>query len=207
MAKNATTVVELLMGLGGRATSGGCVQMQAYLNSLDWCICNLRAWDDWRRSAEVLGNVKPGVRRVQAGYSNGGSMVSKVAGFGFPIDLCFGFDPTIWLPPKEFGVNVGVVYNLNNWGPSFVGHATYSRSAVAAKLPLTNQKIFMLHGSVDKSSANQQTFYGQVRRINNQAVWTNRAPAANGADTIVPVPGSFATAGSLAGESRQETGG
>ena len=207
MAKNATTVVELLMGLGGRATSGGCVQMQAYLNSLDWCICNLRAWDDWRRSAEVLGNVKPGVHRVQAGYSNGGSMVSKVAGFGFPIDLCFGFDPTIWLPPKSFGVNVGVVYNLNNWGPSFVGHAAYSRDQAAASLPLTNQKIFMLHGSVDKTVSNQQAFYSQIKRINNTAVWTKQATAWTGEAAIVPVPGSLATGASLATEFRPESGG
>ena len=207
MAKNATMVVELLMGLGGRATSGGCVQMQAHLNTLDWCICNLRAWDDWRRSAEVLGNVKPGVHRCIAGYSNGGSMVSKVAGFGFPIDLAFGFDPTIWLPPKEFNVNVGVVYNLNNWGLSFVGHARYSRTPNAASLPLTNQKIVMLHGSVDKATANQQTFYRQLGMANQRAVWTTKAPAWTGESAIVPVPGSMATGGSLATEFRPESGG
>lgn len=207
MAKEATMVVELLMGLGGRATSGGCVQMQAYLNSLHWCICNLRSWDDWRRSAEVLGNVKAGVHRCIAGYSNGGSMVSKVAGFGFPIDLAFGFDPTIWLPPKSFNTNVGVVYNLNNWGPSFVGHARYSRDQAAASLPITNQKIFMLHGSVDKSSANQQTFYAQVSRVNNLPVWSRKATAWTGEEAIVPVPGSLATGGSLANEFHPEVGG
>lgn len=201
MAKQATTVVELLMGLGGQFASQGCVQMFNYLNTLPWCICNIRAWDDWRRSAEVLGNVKPGVHRVIAGYSNGGSMVSKVAGFGFPIDLAFGFDPTIWLPPKEFNVNVGVVYNLHNLGPSFVGHARYRRASSAASLPITNQNIFMLHGNVDKAPANQQKFYSQVGQINQRAVWTRKATAYNGEEAIVPVPGSLAT------EFRPETGG
>lgn len=151
---------EFLMGLGGRLTSSGVVQMYTDALRRPNVTANLREWDQWQDSVQTISELPKHSKVAVLGYSNGACTATDIAFEDFQVDLLVGFDRTIWLPARPLGGNVKRAICLWNVNPfsSFppVGHGTYSMAQGVPASRLTTRRITDFHINVDKNPANQK---------------------------------------------------
>lgn len=165
--------VEMLMGLGGHATSSGIDDLAKLIQALNdknnYVIVEVRAWDDWKNAGAILK--ASGNKKVIIGYSNGGSEVTGISDMAFPIDLLISLDPTIWIncSPLHDNVKEAICFHNANWLSSIppVGHNTLTTASdwKPLKQKLTIIDIYDLHMNVDKDKKIQDTCLSAIEKL------------------------------------------
>lgn len=158
-----TCHVELLEGLGGDVTSPGVITMANRINTWPGLKAIVSNWSDWQAAAARLSALAPTDKACIVGYSNGGSLATYVTAQGMRIDLLFGLDATIWIPPKAIPASVAKAICFWNVNPFSslppVGHARYTLADGNNKTKLLTRKIYNSHMTVDTDPKIQDAVY------------------------------------------------
>lgn len=117
--------VYVMMGQGGRFTSGGIVNLAARIDQLKGTRVSVHPWDPYTDVVDDINKLLVGTKIAIVGYSLGANATTWIA-TAVPkrkIDLIVCYDPSKWsiVTPAPKNVAKGILYHNNGW--DILGHA------------------------------------------------------------------------------------
>lgn len=153
--------VYVLTGQGGRATSGGIVQLANKLAEDKRLLVSIHVWKNYNDVVRSIWTLPPGTPIIVIGYSLGANATTWISN-ATPlrqIDLVVAYDPSVLTVVSPAGPNVSrlLLYHNTSVGP--YGHARIPG------LQVETTETRMAHLRVDWSMALHRKTHAAIERV------------------------------------------